>query len=240
MSSFAAGQNTRDFPIAEFLPAPTLKSSFSAGAGMAGDNERVYDNRLGQSFTASQTGRIKSVELVVRPIHTDSPKPLTVSIHKIENDLPGDVIASSSILFDSIPEDEELRQLLLARAFTAEAVFEKGPILLGGKRYCIVCSSAESPANYHISGTRQDRVTYPFGEYVDYNRNGEFVLEPEGDLFFRISAQPVNLIPIISVLASFALVLTFLIGYFTGKSRNGSNKRMQSSGCPTSSSNDLP
>ena len=65
LSFLAAEESEAKFSMAEFLPAPQLQSSFSTGAGMAGDSGRIYDNRLAQTFSPSQTGRVESIEIVV-------------------------------------------------------------------------------------------------------------------------------------------------------------------------------
>lgn len=213
------------FPIAEFQASKNLESSFSAGAGKAPDNNRVYDNKLAQSFTTSQTGRIVSVEVAVRPIRTEDPAPLRVSIHEMKDGLPGKELAAAEIPFEDIPAGEELRVLTLANAFTATARFEKGPLLWGGRRYCIVYSSSRTPANYHISGTRQEGATYPYGHFYKDNRKGGFE-SGDGDLFFRVAASPVNFLPLLIICGSLALAAAAVAGYLCGKASERS-RRMQ-------------
>lgn len=201
------------FPIAEFLAANHLKSSFSSGAGKAPDNDRIYDNRLAQSFTTSGTGRVVSVEIVVRPINQDSPAPLKVAIHQLKDGLPGKELASSSIKFATIPDGEELRERLQSRSFTAKATFEKQPRLWGGRQYCLVFSSSVPPANYHLSGTSQSDVVYPYGVMLKGDRKGGFEVSADGDLFFRVTAMPVDLWPVLALGGFVILAVGFGVGY---------------------------
>lgn len=174
---------------------------------MAPDGDSYFDNRLGQTFTTSRTGRVTSIEAIVRPYSKENSAPLKIAIHRVEHGLPGKEIASSEVPFDQILEEK-----VDARSFSARADFKNGPILWGGREYCIVFSSAHPPANYHISGTYESWALYPYGHYIKGKRKGGFEVRDNGDIFFRITAEPVNLLQTGIIAAVVSLIIGLLLG----------------------------
>lgn len=213
------------FPIAENLPPKDFRASFSAGAGLASDNDRVYDNRIGQSFSPTQTGRLVEVSWIVDVSPCSEFAPLKIALHTIKDGLPGRMISAAYIDQSILPDGEETRPRLQPKDFTATAVFSDRPLLLGWRNYCFILTSDEPNANYRITGTQENGGGYAFGTAYEFTRNKEFNAKPESDYFFRAVATTVNPLPYLVGLSVFLLVVGFCVGYCVFRCQQGSRKR---------------
>lgn len=231
-STGIAGSGDR-FPIAENPPPKDIRASFSAGAGLGTDDGRVYDNRIGQSFSPTQTGRLVEVSWVVEVAPGSDFAPLKIALHTIKNDLPGRIIAVAYIDQSSLSSHEEENTRLLAKDFTATAVFTEPPLLLGWRNYCFILGSDEPDANYRISGTREKDGGYDFGTAYDFTRDKEFTANPQRDYYFRAVAAPVNPVPYGVGLAVSLLVVGFCFGYSVSRDKNTKKLRMPRSVGPS-------
>ncbi|MDF1738275.1 MAG: hypothetical protein P1U86_03870 [Verrucomicrobiales bacterium] len=214
----ASGEET--FTIAANLPREGVRSGFSAGAGQAGDNNKFFDNRLGQSFIPIKTGRLVEVSWIVDIAPESEYVPLRVALHSIEDGLPGRIIATAFIEQSSLPEAEERRARQRARKFTAAAVFDSRPVLFGWKNYCFSLSSLTPNANYRITGTRVQNGGYDFGIAYDFSYDGEFRKKPECDYYFKAEAVVFNPLPYGIGGAILLLAVGFAVGYGVARERH--------------------
>jgi len=130
---------------------------FNAGAGIGVDGA-VFDNRLMQTFIASETGFLSSISLVISRF--SSTADLRVSLVSVDFDsstqssqpfstLDTTTIGLSEIHSGSLPLDYD---------FTNQALFGESTELLEGQRYGFLLSTDTTDANYRFYGSRSPGV----------------------------------------------------------------------------------
>lgn len=159
---------------------------FNAGAGIGVDGA-IFDNRLMQTFIASETGFLSSISFVVSSF--SSTADLRVSLVSVNFDpftqssqpistLDTTTIGLSEIYSGSLPLDYD---------FTNQAMFGESTQLFAGERYGFLLSTDTTNANYRFYGSRSPGVS---GKLSRFQNTGLY--SPlTGDLFFNVEVNPI-------------------------------------------------
>lgn len=158
------------------------RSFSNGGAGMATDGI-VFDNVLGQTFTAEQTGILYEVSFIATRLNDLTSADLRIDIAEYFSDQPGDVLGTSYI-----PAQEFETGFLSGNpdTFNKTVSFAREDISLRiGARYALLFSTDVTEANYRVYG---DNSGYLGGNWIKSQNGAPFSYSGStSDLFFRVN-----------------------------------------------------
>jgi hypothetical protein len=154
-------------------------SWFSIGAGIGYDGPFAFDNRVCQTFTAAETGRLTSASFVATYLDVTNVD-LRLVMCTMRQGQPDTPVASALI---DLATFEHMNDLGQPSAFTHTVDLSAWNVAVeSGVEYGLVFQTDSPDANYRLYG---DYEGYSGGELLDYQNGPSFEPRP-GDLFFEV------------------------------------------------------
>ncbi len=169
---------------------PTTTGCFNTGAGQGSDDDRLFDNRLAQTFVPDVSGKILSISFAAERIMPTT-APLALQVTETRDGIPSAVLGEISISASEFPTTH-LKNM--PTTFNISADLSHLSIKLKeGRQYGLVFCSHTPEANYRLYGVDRHHVRrdpYPEGMMFKSQNSDMFEERPDDDLLFEVVIQP--------------------------------------------------